>query len=80
MRTIKRSTLMCTKESFDMLLRMYGQWIIELGPEKAKDMLFENMLTNENIVNLVFFFAVDRMHEIMEYSPAGNLRNFIKNY
>lgn len=80
MRTIKRNTMQLTESNFKLLLDLYTQWVVELGPERAKDEPFKNMLTNETLVNMVFFLAIDRLHEIIEQSPAKDVKTFSKNF
>jgi len=80
MRHIKRNTLQLTEDNFKLLLDLYAQWVIELGPERAKDQLFEHMLTSETLVNMMFFLASDKLSEIIEKSPAGNVKAFVKNF
>jgi hypothetical protein len=69
-----------TEDNFKLLLDLYAQWVIELGPERAKDQLFEHMLTSETLVNMMFFLAVDKLNEIIEKSPAGSVKAFVKNF
>lgn len=80
MSRIRRNTMVLTESNFKLLLDLYFQWVNELGIERAKDRLFSEMLTNETIVNLIFFIAIDKLHEIVEKSPAGNVKAFVKNF
>lgn len=80
MSRIRRNTMVLTESNFKLLLDLYFQWVDELGIERAKDRLFSEMLTNETIVNLIFFIAIDKLHEIVEKSPAGNVKAFVKNF
>ena len=73
---IKHNLQICTEENYNIVLKMYAEMAIARGVDGANDWLFENMLTNEVLINLMFFFAVDNIQKIIENSPAENFRTF----
>ena len=78
--TIKRNTALCTESNYNMILKMYADMVIARGIDGANDWFFETMLTDETLVNLMFFFSVDNIHKIISESPAGDFRTFNKNF
>ena len=77
---IHRNTSLITENNFKLLLDMYAQWCQMYGMDGAKDKLFNTMLTSENILNLVFFLATDKIADIVENSPAKSMKTFAKNF
>jgi hypothetical protein len=77
---IKRNLSLITDNNFKLLLDMYAQWCQMYGMDGAKDKLFKAMLGSENILNLMFFLATDKISDIVENSPAKSLNTFAKHF
>jgi hypothetical protein len=77
---IQRNITFLTKNNFDMFIKIYADMVVARGIDGANDWLFETMLGNETLVNLMFFFAVDNIQKIINESPTHGFREFNKNF
>jgi len=77
---IQRNINCLTETNYKMFLKMYADLVVARGIDGANDWFFEQMLSDEIFINLMFFFAIDNIQKIIENSPTHNFRDFNKNF
>jgi len=77
---IQRNIAHLTENNYNIFLKAYADLVVARGIDGANDWFFEQMLSNETFVNLMFFFAVDNIQKIIANSPAQGFRDFNKNF